>query len=42
LGSEFVVHVPEEYDYRYASKDRKELIIQAIVKAYNSHTGKLV
>ena len=22
LGSEFVIHVPEEYDYRYSSTDR--------------------
>lgn len=22
LGTEFVIHVPEEYDYRYASTDK--------------------
>ena len=26
LGSEFVIHVPNEYDYRFSSPDKSELI----------------
>jgi serum/glucocorticoid-regulated kinase 2 len=41
IGTEFVVHVPSEYDYRYiisnlryASSDRREQVIYYILKAY--------
>lgn len=27
LGGEFVVHVPEEYDYRYASSEKRDRIL---------------
>jgi len=27
LGSEFVLHVPEEYDYRYSSPERRNKIL---------------
>lgn len=30
FGSEFVVHVPEEYDYRYASQERRERILMTL------------
>lgn len=33
-SGEFVIHVPSEYDYRYSSKDLKELIIETIAKAF--------
>lgn len=41
IGTEFIVHVPSEYDYRYisysfryASSDRRETIIYYLLKAY--------
>ncbi|EGR30805.1 protein kinase domain protein [Ichthyophthirius multifiliis] len=40
LGTEFVVHVPDEYDYRYASNDKRDVIIMNIVKAYNLRCNK--
>ncbi|EAR83724.2 Serine/Threonine kinase domain protein (macronuclear) [Tetrahymena thermophila SB210] len=39
LGTEFVIHVPDEYDYRYASTDKWDRIIMSIVKAYNLRCG---
>jgi hypothetical protein len=37
IGTEFVLHVPEEYDYRYAS-EKREKIIYSILKAYCAAT----
>lgn len=34
IGTEFVLHVPEEYDYRYASADKRDKIIYAILKGW--------
>lgn len=39
LGTEFVIHVPDEYDYRYASTDKWDRIIMSIVKSYNIRCG---
>ena len=35
-GSDFVIHVPSEYDYHYSSKSRRDLIIQMIAKSFYS------
>jgi serum/glucocorticoid-regulated kinase 2 len=32
-GSEFVIHIPDEYDYRYASFDRRDEVIISILRA---------
>ncbi len=34
IGTEFVIHVPTEYDYRFASSDRREQIIYYILRGY--------
>jgi serum/glucocorticoid-regulated kinase 2 len=34
IGTEFVVHVPEEYDYRYSSSERRDYAVLSIIKAY--------
>lgn len=34
MGSEFVVHVPEEYDYRYSTSDYRDQAVLSIIKAY--------
>ena len=34
LSSEFVIHVRDEYDYRYGSTDQKEKILLKICQAY--------
>ncbi|CAK87907.1 unnamed protein product (macronuclear) [Paramecium tetraurelia] len=34
IGTEFVVHVPEEYDYRYSSSERRDYAVLCIIKAY--------
>ena len=39
LGTEFVNHDPEEYDYRYASTDKWDRIIMSLVKSYNMRVG---
>jgi len=39
LGTEFVIHVPDEYDYRYASTDKWDRIIMSLVKSYNMRVG---
>ncbi|KRX10725.1 Protein kinase-like domain [Pseudocohnilembus persalinus] len=33
--SEFVLHVPEEYDYRYNSNDKRDEIISTLIEVYN-------
>lgn len=32
---EFVVHIPEEYDYRYSSVDKRDKILECIAQAAN-------
>jgi len=39
MSSEFVLHCPEEYDYRYSSSERRDLILDTITKAYVILTG---
>ena len=34
IGTEFVLHVPTEYDYRYASADKRDKIVYAILKGW--------
>ena len=34
LGTEFVLHIPDEYDYRYASPDKREKIVLMILKGW--------
>jgi len=33
-GKEFVVHVPDEYDYRYTSVKEREIILFILCRAY--------
>lgn len=33
IGTEFTIHVPDEYDYRYSSPDRRDYAILSILKA---------
>lgn len=30
MSSEFVIHIPEEYDYRYSSYDKHEIYVYFI------------
>jgi serum/glucocorticoid-regulated kinase 2 len=39
IGQEFVIHVNDEYDYRYASTDKKEPILLMIARAYYLNPG---
>ena len=41
LSNEFVIHVKKEYDYRFAS-ERKEDIIKALRYAYQLKSGNLL
>ena len=34
LSSEFVVHVRDEYDYRYASPDKRDKILTMLCRSY--------
>lgn len=34
IGSEFVLHVPDEYDYRYSSSDHLDNVLEMICKAF--------
>ena len=34
LSSEFVIHINDEYDYRYVSTDRRDEIIMMITRSY--------
>ena len=34
-SAEFVLHVPDEYDYRYSSDERRDAILTLIVDSYN-------
>lgn len=38
-SNEFVVHCPEEYDYRYSSLEKREKILQTIAKAYEEYNS---
>ena len=33
IGSEFIMHVPEEYDYRYSSPERRDQAVLSILMA---------
>ena len=33
IGTEFVLHVPEEYDYRYSSPERRDQAVLSILQA---------
>ena len=34
IGTEFILHVPSEYDYRYSSTDLRDRIIYFVLKAH--------
>ena len=34
IGTEFILHVPTEYDYRYASSDLRDRIVYNVLKAH--------
>ncbi|CAK78829.1 unnamed protein product (macronuclear) [Paramecium tetraurelia] len=34
IGTEFVIHVPDEYDYRYSSYDKRNKIVSKILEGY--------
>lgn len=34
IGKEFVLHVPDEYDYRYSSSEHLDDVLEMICKAY--------
>lgn len=38
IGTEFVVHVPEEYDYRYSSPERRDQAVLCILQALKGAT----
>lgn len=38
MGTEFVLHVPDEYDYRYSSTDHRDIVLECICKAFCEHT----
>lgn len=40
IGTEFILHIPTEYDYRYASSDLRDRIIYYILKSYSKVTGE--
>ena len=40
IGTEFILHIPTEYDYRYASSDLRDRIIYYILKAHWKVTGE--
>lgn len=43
MGSEFIIHVPDEYDYRYSSFDKRDRLLELVVKAYcNVNKGSLL
>ena len=33
IGSEFIIHIPDEYDYRYASDANRNEILAMIIRA---------
>lgn len=39
LSGEFVIHVPDEYDYRYSSSERRDRILQMICRSYYSNVA---
>ena len=34
MSGEFVIHVPDEYDYRYTSTERRDRILQMLCRSY--------
>ena len=40
MGAEFVLHVPDEYDYRYSTAECKEAVIETICKSFCDHMGQ--
>ncbi len=40
FGYEFVIHVPDEYDYRFRSDDFRERILECLCDAYLSFNKK--
>lgn len=40
IGTQFIIHIPSEYDYRYASADLRDRIIYYILKAFSKVTGE--
>lgn len=38
-GSEFVLHIPDEYDYRYASPDKRDTILVILTDSILKMTG---
>lgn len=39
-GVEFVLHVPSEYDYRYGSQFKRDVILDSLHKIYYSVSGQ--
>ena len=39
MSYEFVVHVADEYDYRYASADKRDKILENIAHSYVEVAG---
>lgn len=40
FGTEFVIHVPKEYDYRFSSLKGRDIIVYKICEAYMQLTSK--
>jgi len=36
MGNEFVIHVPDEYDYRYSHPDKRDKIVFIVCKLYQA------
>lgn len=34
IGTEFVIHVPTEYDYRFQSPNDRDIILETLIEAY--------
>jgi serum/glucocorticoid-regulated kinase 2 len=42
MSCEFVLHCPEEYDYRYSSAEKRDQLLEIITKAWLVITGKKI
>ena len=40
FGSEFVIHVPSEYDYRYQATENRQAILETLLEAYYKNNLK--
>jgi serum/glucocorticoid-regulated kinase 2 len=40
IGTEFVLHVPSEYDYRYSSAELRDRIVYYVLKAHFKATNE--